>query len=376
MKVSCKILLLLAVLATIPLPESFAQEKTEPAEYDQIEMENDRIKLKAPHRGYFLTEEQIEKLSPEARAEVEKLLTEKTMMLSKLGELRYKINVKDDEAAAPIKLSRYMLGVVVVPHKDEETAGVVIKQVTEDSPAQKSGLKNGDTILKVNETEISNLESLMSAVDASEGNEVTLTILRTENADTIETVQVTPVERPRETHPDPAETALQLRKLGQWIADDQIIDNSKLNEINIIHDAINDLVRIHPAIVMGRNAQQLPDNLSITITCQGKQPARITVKRDEVTWELTEDELDKLPAEIRPHVQHMLAGLNASSVRQDPMAYRPTRIIVTDPSVKPFQNKAAPQPQRPDEQISQQLKQLQQQLEELQQSVEKLQQQN
>ena len=50
----------------------------------------------------------------------------------------------------------------------------------------------------------------------------------------------------------------------------------------------------------------LPPNMSIVVSKEGDQPARIVVKRGHEKWELTEKELDKLPADVRPHVQRML----------------------------------------------------------------------
>jgi hypothetical protein len=50
----------------------------------------------------------------------------------------------------------------------------------------------------------------------------------------------------------------------------------------------------------------LPPNMSIAISKSGNEPAKITVKRGEEKWEVTEKELDKLPADIRPHVERML----------------------------------------------------------------------
>jgi hypothetical protein len=374
MHASCKILWLLAILATIPFSESFAQEETDPLAAQTTpdgRLKVRRFKLNAPHRGYFLTEAQLEKLSPAARAEVEKLLAERAeeATLSYLGDLMHDSyagygDMSDETAAAPIKLSRYMLGVVVVDHKIEEAQGVLITKVTDDSPARKSGLKVGDTILKVNETEISDLQSLMNAVDASEGVEITLTILRTETAESVETVQVTPVERPSESHSDPAETTWRLRAPVNPSSDDKIGDNR--------------WIKIHPGIVLGRNPQPLPGNLSVTIKRQGTQPARITVKRDELTWELTEQELDKLPADVRPHVEQLLGGGNGwryglyqapRTVYQTPQSVpsKPAPMTVYPPSYKPLP------PPRGDEQVAEQLKQLQKQLEELQKSVEKLQ---
>jgi hypothetical protein len=46
----------------------------------------------------------------------------------------------------------------------------------------------------------------------------------------------------------------------------------------------------------------LPDNLTISITRTGNQPAQITVQRDNDRWEVTDRELDRLPADVRGHV--------------------------------------------------------------------------
>jgi hypothetical protein len=127
---------------------------------------------------------------------------------------------------------------------------------------------------------------------------------------------------------------------------------------------------MYPGVVLNEKVPPLPENLRITITRQGTKPAQVTVKRDEHTWELTENELDKLPADIRPHVEHLLGANNQprlgrsqlphTTLAQDPMSSFP-------PSYTPLA------PPRADEQVAEQLKQLQKQLEELQKSVEKLQ---
>jgi hypothetical protein len=46
--------------------------------------------------------------------------------------------------------------------------------------------------------------------------------------------------------------------------------------------------------------------MSVVISKEGDQPAKIVVKRGDDKWELTEKELNKLPADIRPHVERML----------------------------------------------------------------------
>ena len=53
----------------------------------------------------------------------------------------------------------------------------------------------------------------------------------------------------------------------------------------------------------------LPDNLSITIRKQGKEPAKIDVKRDDQTWSVDENGLDTLPPEVAVHVERMLGSV-------------------------------------------------------------------
>src|SRR5262249_41452294 len=53
----------------------------------------------------------------------------------------------------------------------------------------------------------------------------------------------------------------------------------------------------------------LPDNVTISIVRHGKDPANITVTRGDQKWDTTEKDLDKLPEDLRPHIQRMIGGL-------------------------------------------------------------------
>ncbi len=46
--------------------------------------------------------------------------------------------------------------------------------------------------------------------------------------------------------------------------------------------------------------------MSVTINKEGNQPATITVQRGNDKWKVTEKDLDKLPADVRPFVDQML----------------------------------------------------------------------
>jgi hypothetical protein len=50
----------------------------------------------------------------------------------------------------------------------------------------------------------------------------------------------------------------------------------------------------------------LPEGMSLSITKEGKSPAKIVVKQGDKKWETTEDHLDKLPEKVRPAVERML----------------------------------------------------------------------
>ena len=53
----------------------------------------------------------------------------------------------------------------------------------------------------------------------------------------------------------------------------------------------------------------VPPDMTITMTRHGDHPARIGVQRGAERWEVGEEELDKLPADVRPYVDRLLGPL-------------------------------------------------------------------
>jgi len=53
---------------------------------------------------------------------------------------------------------------------------------------------------------------------------------------------------------------------------------------------------------------ELPDGMSVNIFREGKNPAKITVKQGNLKWEVNEDELSKLPDDIRKDVEPFVTG--------------------------------------------------------------------
>jgi hypothetical protein len=75
---------------------------------------------------------------------------------------------------------------------------------------------------------------------------------------------------------------------------------------------------VRPGIILrGGTAVEsaLPDDMTVTISKTGKEPAKVTVKQGEETWETTEKELDKLPEQARSYAEGLLSRSSGVSVR-------------------------------------------------------------
>jgi hypothetical protein len=172
----------------------------------------------------------------------------------------------------------------------DEGTGVVVTAVVEDSPAAKAGVRKHDILVSVDEAPVAAAADVVKAVDAAGDKPITVTLLRGGEKTTLE---VTPEKR-RPTQP------IEIEIGGEGGL--------------VVRNAAEYLVR--PGAILKRHATlsrilsnglgELPENLSITITKSGKQPAQIVVKRDDENWEVTEDQLDELPDDVRPHVDRML----------------------------------------------------------------------
>ena len=125
---------------------------------------------------------------------------------------------------------------------------------------------------------------------------------------------------------------------------------------------------VNPGIILPADALMhpaLPGEMSITIMKKGSEPTQITVTRGDDVWKVNEGELDKLPKDIRPHVDRMLSGLVVG-----PEAMGPRFDYLPDTSFpanmpKPSELEAAAR-----ERMSRQMEQMNRRIEELRQVVE------
>lgn len=202
--------------------------------------------------------------------------------------------------AEPVRLSEYWLGLACSPAppalraqlKLGEGEGLVVEHVLPDSPAANAGIEQYDVLVRAGDKPLGNLQDLIDAVDAAKEKELTLKAVRGGKSTEI---KVTPAKRPQTP-----ETVLPDQKKrrfdwGQPWGGDKAPWRFRF---------------WGPGWILPPDATKpekpLPGNLSIAVIRSGEEPAKIVVKRGDEKWEVTEDQLDKLPDDIRGHVERML----------------------------------------------------------------------
>lgn len=206
-------------------------------------------------------------------------------------------------AGTAFKPSEYWLGIVTEPAPEAlraqlnlaENQGLLVEQVAPESPAAAAAIQRHDVLLKANGKALAHVGDLIAAVDAAKGKKLDLDVLRQGKP---MKVAVTPAKRPAGEipglrPPTPAEA------FGKWIEQFQPGDPRHRDY---------SLFFVRPGVVMARpgGLPNLPGNVTISVTKQGDQPAKIVVTRENEKWEVTEGKLDSLPSDLRPHVEGML----------------------------------------------------------------------
>lgn len=216
-------------------------------------------------------------------------------------------NVPPTVVGPEFKPSEYWLGVVsgLVPdslraHLSlKEDEGLLVEEVAPDSPAAAAKLQRYDIVLKADGRSLAGIEDLIAAIDAAKGKKLALEILRKGKP---MKVDVTPAKRP----PDAFSGLLPRPGVDPWgEAMRKWLEQMRPGDPRSREYS---LYFLRPGLVLAKPGKMpdLPNNVTITITKQGKDPAKIAVTRGDEKWEVTEGELGKLPADLRPHVEWML----------------------------------------------------------------------
>ncbi len=191
-----------------------------------------------------------------------------------------------------------------------ENQGLLVVDVVPNSPAATAGIKIDDILLTIDDRPLESVLNLVDAVKQSgDQKAMKLGLLREGK---MQSVDLTPARRP-------AEMAGGRPFAGQPQDHDPIQQWFEQMHPGLGGKPPMRLRFFHPGTILppGTTTQPvLPESLSISITREGKKPAKIVVKQNENQWELTENDLDQLPKEIRPHVERMLHGTVVESMPQ------------------------------------------------------------
>ncbi|MGD9720032.1 MAG: S1C family serine protease [Pirellulales bacterium] len=186
--------------------------------------------------------------------------------------------------------------------------GLVVNRVSEDGPAAKAGIQADDILLAANDKPLkdpADLEKLANDKETA-GKEIKLKVLRA--GETLE-LSVTPQKPPE------GDTFIKFDTEG--------VINIDVREVRDIERTIREKLKsagadlrlqfIEPGTMlppglklMVQRRTDLPDDLSINIRKQGKEPADIEVKKGDQTWTVKENDLAPLPDEVRGHVEGFL----------------------------------------------------------------------
>lgn len=180
--------------------------------------------------------------------------------------------------------------------KLETGVGLVVDHVFPDSPAAKAGLKVHDLLLKIRHGEksivLKDLADLSTAVGHVKTDEMQIELMR--QGERL-SVGVSPIERP--------ETVSFARSgNGESVA---------ITFGEAVPSPAGGVYRLNvagPAFAFAhvRKFGGLPEGVTVSITRTGNEPAKVTVKRGEQSWETTEKDLSVLPEDLRGPINEML----------------------------------------------------------------------
>jgi serine protease Do len=175
---------------------------------------------------------------------------------------------------------------MVAPAKEAGRAGVLIREVTPDSPAAKAGLKEGDLILKVDDREVNAPEAVVNAIQGRKaGDQVKLQVLRDGKE---QTVEVTLGERRVERFPPIPEFFPRPRVAFLGVRPQELTAERK-KELGVTAEK---------GVVV---AEVLPDSPA----------ARAGLKKDDVITEINGQAVAN-PEELRAAVQKLEPGKEAT----------------------------------------------------------------
>jgi len=266
-----------------------------------------------------------------------------------------KVNVR---VAEP---SEYWIGVVLsAPGGEDDQPGLEVADVMPDGAAAKAGIRAGDRLIKAGGKPVNEVADLVGAIGASKGKPLGLELVRDGQTRKLD---VTPEKRPV-----PGRPFRELFQPGQdwegWREWMEKMDEGDLRDSGPFRFRFFGPGAIVPPGVAVEQAQ--PEDMTITVTKKGQEPARILVKQGEETWRTREDKLDELPDEVRPHVERLLGrGLGAWAWGRAKVTEGPRAHV----EAEPWKGRPRDEIRK---RVDRRLEQMEKRIEELRKSIEEL----
>jgi len=278
------------------------------------------------------------------------------------------------QASRPAGLSDYWIGVECHPVSPvlcaqlglAEGEGLVVDAVVPDSPAAVAGIRRHDVLIEAGGKSLSDITELIEAVDTAQDKELAIALIR---AGKKKQVTVTPAKRPKEQFP-----AIPLPEQGDWQEWNKWFERLRPGDIRV---APFQFEFIHPPAMLPPDAKvhpSMPGNMSVTISKQGDAPAKIVVKKGDEKWEVTEEELDKLPDDVRPHIERMLGRIPEGATQLRRFEFVPDWIRPDRPEgrLRERLELKVPAPGPLQERMEKRLEELNRQIEQLRKSIDDL----
>jgi len=217
--------------------------------------------------------------------------------------------VRISASAEAVEPSEYWLGVncmsVPPPLRAQlglpENQGLLVEGVMPESPAAKAGIVRYDVLLAAAGKPLASPRDLIQAVDTAKEAKLAIELLHEGKK---KTVEATPAKRSEEAR----RKVIPLPEGADWDTVQKWIEGMRPGEQADGQPPLR-FRFFHPGAILPKDVlvqPPLPANMSIVVSKEGDQPAKIVVKRGDEKWEVTEKELDKLPADVRPYVERML----------------------------------------------------------------------
>ena len=269
------------------------------------------------------------------------------------------------------EISDYWLGLECYPidaalraHLElAEGQGLVVEQVVPESPGDKAGLKQHDVLVKADEETLKTVRDLVEIIRAAEDEEFTLHVIR---AGKPITIKVTPAKRTMPMDPVRRVPDRDLGVLRRWM---DSLEPGQQPRGPFKYRLFG------PGVVLpGQEPQPLPKDMSVTIMRQGDEPAKITVKKGDKSWEVAENELEELPEDLRPHVERMLGRSGPFDVPRPGFVPPEPRGERPGDGPRFFEgrdNRAEKQMEKQFQQLNEQLERLRKEVQEMQKSLPK-----